>query len=297
MRRGTYPLSATFILMERGALAATVVFACLAFAPATPAAGDPPPPGANDFSCAPTNSHPRPVVLVHGLGATRSGNWSYNSPRLAAEGYCVFALTYGRRENQDNPLYQPGGVERMQKSSKELKAFVARVLEATGARKVDLIGHSEGTVMPRYYLERRGGAKFVRRFIALTPLWRGTNPALLADLRDTATGFGLAGPITDGIRGFCASCPQFLRGSAYLNDLNSDGEAIPGIDHTNIVTKYDQLVQPYTSGLMRDGGTNIVVQNVCPLDLSEHLLVAFDPVVTQMFLNALDPKDATEINC
>jgi pimeloyl-ACP methyl ester carboxylesterase len=245
----------------------------------------------------PSKAHPRPVVLVHGLGATMSANWSYNSPRLAAAGYCVFALTYGQRAEQDNPIYQPGGVERMQKSSKELKAFVAEVLDATGARKVDIIGHSEGTVMPRWYLEKRGGAKFVKRFIALTPLWRGTSLASLDLLRDLASGWGLSGPIIDGVSGFCGSCPQFLRGSGYLNKLNADGEAIPGIDHTNIVTRYDELVQPPQSGIMRDGGTNIIVQDVCPANVSEHLLVAFDPVVTQMFLNALDPKDATEITC
>jgi len=284
--------------MKRAGLAAACVTAILwTFAAGAVAAEDPPPPGANDFECEPSAAHPRPVVLVHGLGATMSGNWGHNSPRLAEAGYCVFALTYGQRENQANPVYQPGGVERMEKSSKELKAFVADVLDATGARKVDIIGHSEGTVMPRYYMERRGGAKFVKRFIALTPLWRGTNPASLADLRDVASGFDLSGPILDGVSGFCASCPQFLRGSDYLKDLNADGEAIPGIIHTNIVTKYDELVQPYTSGLMSDGGTNIVVQDVCPLDFSEHLLVAFDPVVTQMFLNALDPKHATEVKC
>jgi triacylglycerol lipase len=261
------------------------------------AADDPAPAGANDFRCEPSAAHPRPVVLVHGLGATMSGNWGYDSPLLADAGYCVFALTYGQQENEDNPAYQPGGVVRMEKSSKELKAFVAEVLDATGARKVDIVGHSEGTVMPRYYLERRGGTKFVKRFVALTPLWRGTNPAALADLRDVASGFDLDGPIIDGVSGYCASCPEFLRGSDYMADLNADGEAIPGIIHTNIATKYDELVQPYTSGLMSDGGTNIVVQDVCPFDVSEHLLVAFDPVVTQMILNALDPKNATPVTC
>jgi pimeloyl-ACP methyl ester carboxylesterase len=284
--------------MKRAAFAAVwaSVVLCALAAPAV-AADDSPPPGANDFECEPSAAHPRPVVLVHGLGATMSGNWGYNSPLLADAGYCVFALTYGQRENQDNPAYQPGGVERMEKSSKELKAFVAEVLDATGARKVDLIGHSEGTVMPRYYLERRGGVKFVKRFIALTPLWRGTNLASLADFRDVASGFDLSGPLIDGVSGFCASCPEFLRGSDYMNDLNADGEAIPGIIHTNIATKYDELVQPYTSGLMSDGGTNFVVQDLCPLDFSEHLLVAFDPVVTQLFLNALDPKNATPVTC
>src|SRR5207249_240782 len=135
---------------------------------------DPSPPGANDFSCRPSAAHPRPVVLVHGLGATMSENWSYDSPRLKAAGYCVFALTYGVDPRTRILPIAPGGVVAMERSAPELAAFVDRVLTATGASQVDLVGHSEGTVMPRYYLEHLGGAAKVRRFVALTPLWRGT---------------------------------------------------------------------------------------------------------------------------
>ncbi|MEJ7876938.1 MAG: alpha/beta fold hydrolase [Solirubrobacterales bacterium] len=264
---------------------------------ASVAAAEEPPAGANDFACEPSADHPRPVVLAHGLGANMSGNWSYVSPRLAAAGYCVFALTYGHDERTMGWPYRPGGLQRMQKSSKELKAFVAEVLGATGARKVDLVGHSEGTVMPRWYMERRGGAKFVNRFVALTPLWRGTELGGTAFLRDIGSILGLDEGAQDLVGDYCASCSQFLRGSDYLNELNSDGEKIPGVRHTNIVTRYDELVVPYTSGLMRDGGTNIVLQDVCPLNPSEHLAVAFDPAVMQLFLNALDPKNATDVTC
>ncbi len=280
----------------RAGLAAFGVSLALACVPAV-AVADEPPPGANDFNCEPTAQHPRPVVLVHGLGANMSRNWSYMSPRLAAAGYCVFALTYGHDERTVGWPYRPGGLERMQRSSRELKRFVARVLEATGARKIDLIGHSEGTVMPRWYMERRGGAKLVNRFIALTPLWRGSEFGGAALLRDLGSIFGFDEPAQDLVVGYCASCPQFVRGSDYLNELNSDGEKIPGVRHTNIVTRYDELVVPFTSGIMRDGGTNIVVQDVCPANVSEHLAVAFDPVVLQMFLNALDPKHATKVQC
>lgn len=279
--------------MGVAALLAVFAFA----APAAQAAPDPSPPGANDFTCRPSAAHPRPVVLVHGLGANMSANWSFHSPRLKAAGYCVFALTYGHDSRISFLPYKVGGTVPMEQSAPELAAFVDSVLKATKANRVDLVGHSEGTVMPRYYLERLGGAAKVKRFVALTPLWRGTELAAVAVLRDLGEPLGISGPVLDLVSSLCGSCPQFLRGSDYLDELNADGEAIPGIKHTNIVTRYDQLVIPYTSGLMRDGGTNIVVQDVCPLDLSEHALLAFDPVATQLIENALDPAHSTPVRC
>jgi triacylglycerol lipase len=276
------------------ALAACTLLCLTATAQAAP---DPPPPGANDFGCKPSAAHPRPVVLVHGLGANMQENWSYHSPRIKAAGYCVFALTYGVDPRTALFPVKVGGTIPMERSAPELAAFVNRVLTATGARRVDLVGHSEGTVMPRYYLERLGGAPKVKRFVALTPLWRGTEVGGAAMLRDLAEPLGLAAPIVNLVASICGSCPQFLRGSPYLNDLNSDGEAIPGIEHTNVITRYDELVTPPTSGLMRDGGTNIVLQDVCPANVSEHLAIAFDPVVTQLILNALDPARAQPIRC
>ena len=280
MRRTTWAIAVVMVLL--GAMA-------------SPAAAAPP--GSNDFSCRPTAEHPRPVVLVHGLGATADGNWGYLSPRLRDAGYCVFALTYGVDPRTVMWPYAPGGVVAMERSAPELAAFVDRVLTATGASKVDLVGHSEGTVMPRYYLERLGGTAEVFRFVSLTPLWRGTEFGGTAILRDAAARAGLSQAGIDLVAQFCGSCPQFVRGSVYLNALNADGEAIPGVEHTNIVTRYDLLVVPYTSGIMRDGGTNIVVQDRCPADLSGHGAVATDPAVARLILNALDPARAAPVPC
>lgn len=280
-------------------MAAGIVLACaLALAVAGVAgAADASSAGSNDFTCKPTERHPRPVILVHGLGARQTENWSYLSPIIHDAGYCVFSLTYGVDPRTTMWPYAPGGVIRMEQSAPELALLVNRVLAATGAAKVDLVGHSEGTVMPRYYLERMGGAKKVRHFVALTPLWRGTDLAAASELRDSGAQFGISGPFLDLLAGLCGSCPEFIQGSEYLNALNADGERVPGIAHTNIATRYDELVQPYTSGLMSDGGTNIVLQDVCPSDTSEHLLVAFDPNVARLILNALDPKHAKPVAC
>lgn len=256
-----------------------------------------PPPGANDFSCKPSAAHPNPVVLVHGLGATMGENWATMSPLLKNNGYCVFALTYGRVAG-DNYV---GGLAKMEDSTKELATFVDTVLAATGASKVDLLGHSEGTVMPQYYLKFRGGAAKVDKYVAMTPLYHGTTLGGLSALIHTLERAypPLAGSVSQGFASFCASCEEFLTGSPFLTHLYADGVyAVHGVTYTTIMTKYDELVIPYTSGrLDAPNATNIVVQNQCPIDFAEHVAVAFDPTVGQDILNALDPAHRKPVPC
>jgi len=76
---------------------------------------------------------------------------------------------------------------------------------------------------------------------------------------------------------WCGSCPEFARGSDFLRKLNEGGAAVPGVSYTMLMTRYDELVWPYTSGHL-DGATNIVVQDQCRTDFSEHAELAFDPV-------------------
>jgi len=75
------------------------------------------------------------------------------------------------------------------------------------------------------------------------------------------------------------------------------GPEVPGIRYTTIMTDHDELVVPYTSGMLPPPATNIVVQNVCPLDLDDHIALAFDPVVAQLIFNALDPATAQPVSC
>jgi triacylglycerol lipase len=81
-----------------------------------------------------------------------------------------------------------------------------------------------------------------------------------------------------------------------MQKMNAGGAAAPGVDYTMIMTRNDELVSPYTSGLM-DGATNIVVQDQCALDQSEHLSVIYDPTTAYDILNALDPKHPSEVPC
>ena len=49
-----------------------------------------------------------------------------------------------------------------------------KVLAATGAKKVDLVGHSQGGMMPRYYIKNLGGASKVNTLVGLAPSNHGT---------------------------------------------------------------------------------------------------------------------------
>ena len=258
-------------------------------AAASPDAADPP--GANDYDCAPSAEHPDPVVLVHGLGASKTTNWQTMSPLLANEGYCVFALTYGTAL----PGERVGGLNPMEQSAEELDVFVEGVLEATGAERVDLVGHSEGTLMPQYWLQFLGGDAVTDDYVAVTPLYDGTlaDPLPVAEVANTLSARDIAGA---PVAAFCGSSPQFISGSDYLDRMAEEGTRVEGVDYTTIMTRYDQLVIPYTSGVL-EGATNIVVQDGCEIDLSDHLSIIFSERTGQLILNALDPENAGDVPC
>jgi hypothetical protein len=104
-----------------------------------------------------------------------------HAPKIAAQGYCVFSLTYG------TGVLGPGvgGLASMRDSAAQLGRFVDRVRGATGAAQVDIVGHSEGSTMPAYYLKFLGGAAKVAHFVGFGANYRGTTlgglDALLQD--------------------------------------------------------------------------------------------------------------------
>ncbi|MGI5130835.1 esterase/lipase family protein [Pseudonocardia sp. CA-107938] len=253
------------------------------------------PPGANDWSCRPSAEHPEPVVLVHGLLGSKTTNWRTMSPLLANNGYCVFALTYGVPPGARYPQDQVGGLTRMEDSARELDAFVSRVLEATGAEKVDLVGHSEGTLMPQYWLQFLGGAAKTDDYVAVTPLYDGTLAAPLPT-KELAEALGVREPASAVAGVVCGSCPQFISGSPYLRRMHEAGPKVDGVTYTTVMTRYDELVVPYTSGRL-DGATNIVVQDGCAVDLSDHLSIITSRRTGQIILNALDPGAARPLPC
>ena len=254
------------------------------------------PPGANDFACKPTAAHPNPVVLVHGLVGNMTDNWPAMSPLLKNNGYCVFALTYGTRPDLGFPLNQIGGLTAIEGSAATLSAFIDRVLAATGAREVDIVGHSEGTLVSDYVAKFLGGAARIGKFVGIAGVYHGTNVAGLARLEPLARQFGVTAPFDR----YCMACIQLLDNSPFIAKLNSGpgGAAVSGVTYTSIVTRYDELVVPYTSGtLQAPNARNIVLQARCGLDFSDHFSIVAERNTAQHMLNALDPAHARPVLC
>jgi triacylglycerol lipase len=249
--------------------AAVLAAAVLASTAPVAAAATPPPPGAN-VPCTPTADRPEPVVLVHGTGANRTNSWQAMSPALKAAGHCVYALNYGAYNGSG--LIGVYGLDYIQRSAGQLAAFVDRVLAETGASRVDIVGHSQGGLMPRYYVKELGGDAKVDDLVGLAPSNHGTvNP--------------LAAPA--GLT--CPACRQQHAGSAFLQALNSGDESPGPVSYTNAVTRYDEVVVPYTSGYLEPDElvTNLTLQDKCPNDTSEHLRVIYDPPAIALSQHAL----------
>jgi triacylglycerol esterase/lipase EstA (alpha/beta hydrolase family) len=177
-------------------------------------------------------------------------------------------------------------------SASQLSTFVQQVLAQTGASQVDIVGHSQGGMMPRYYLGFLGGAPYVHTLIGLAPSNHGTTFNGLATLGQRS---GFSQPFPAGT---CDSCNDQLAGSPFMTNLNGSGDTIAGVTYTVIATRYDEVVTPYTSQFLAGTNvTNITVQDQCVADVSDHLGLAYDSIALHDVRNALDPANATPVGC
>jgi triacylglycerol esterase/lipase EstA (alpha/beta hydrolase family) len=230
-----------------------------------------PPLGANDPSCKPDESHPEPIVLVPGTFESMDRNWIDLAPLLKAKGYCVYSLNYG----YTSAGYATGPIE---DSAMELKIFIDNVLEHTGAKKVSIVGHSQGGMMPRYYIKFLGGDHKVNDLIGLVPSNHGTKGF---------SGLDISWTIADLTS--CTACKQQQTGSNFLKKLNQGDETPGEISYTVVATRNDEFVVPYTSSFLSESKqvTNVTLQDYYPLDQIEHQFITYDLNAFQFVFDAL----------
>lgn len=245
--------------------------------------------GANNWSCRPSAAHPTPVVLVHATGVNLGANWATLSPMLANAGYCVYAFNYGMTWLSAGRI---GGLGDIASSAKTLSGFVDKVRAYTGASKVDLVGHSQGGMMPNYYIKFLGGASKVRTLVGLSPSNHGTTLSGIVTLGANLNILGFANSLlwAFGIPGLA----QQEAGSSFQTKLFGSGDTVAGPRYVVIQTNKDKVVTPYTNAFLSGPNVkNILIQNQCPSDNVGHIGMFIDSPVLQNVMNELGAASPT----
>ena len=226
------------------------------------------------LSCSTPFAHPdrEVVLLVHGTAVTADEHWGWNHGKhLPATGRDVCSIELPNRALTD-----------IQVAGERVAAAITWLAGAHGTA-VDVIGHSQGALVPRWAMR----------------WW----PEVAAAVDDAIL---LAGPHhgTTSTEGVCAagSCPeaawQMRAGSAFLGALNRDGDVVDGPDVSSIYSATDELVQPASTAFL-DGAANVLLQDVCPGRPVHHAGLNSDPVVWALIVGTLDedgPVDLADVD-
>jgi triacylglycerol esterase/lipase EstA (alpha/beta hydrolase family) len=253
-------------------------------------------PGANNPFCRPSPAHPYPVVLVHGTFEDEGSNWVTLAPLLANAGYCVYAFNYG--ETGLSLGGRVDGLNFIEHSAQELAAFVNEVLFLTHRPRVDIVGHSQGGMMPNYYVKFLGGAERVHSLIGLAPSNHGTTVDGLVTLLQKLPFAEQLGELIEDIG--APSVVQQEVGSQFITHLFAGGDTVPGPRYVVIESAHDEVVTPFTNAFLAGPNvTNVLVQAQCPSDPTAHVGMNWDSPSLQDVLNqlSLHPNPSFQPSC
>ncbi|QNQ89283.1 alpha/beta fold hydrolase [Corynebacterium poyangense] len=247
-------------------------------------------PGTDDPSCVPSPQHKNPVVVLHGTFLNRQTGMASLIEDLQHDGYCVWAPTYGNDKEAPWPKSALGGATDIRsESAPEIAAYVDKVLAQTGAEKVDVVGHSQGTVQGVYLAAHTRPGK-VAHVVAISPVYKGSaSVPIVKPLLDQFIGPLPAFPAANDV----------APGSDFLKELTSTKLVPDDVQLTNVVSRYDEIILPYTSGIVPETSNihNVILQDGCPQDHSDHLAITASPRTIDIVKRALDPTWNKPISC
>lgn len=209
---------------------------------------------------------PRPVFLNAATSVTPEENFSWNWMKaFDAQGryWCTMKM----------PFHTFGDIQ----TAAEYIVFAVREMHRRTDRKIAILGHSQGGMSGRWALRFWPDLRTkVAEVIGMAPSNHGT--------------LSLATCI-EGLTRCTPAVWQQGAESMFVRALNSRAETFAGIDYTNVFTALDEVVTPpKSSGLTTGKGriANVKVQDVCPLDPYEHVLMGtVSPAVYGIVMDAL----------
>ena len=195
-----------------------------------------------------------PVVLVHGIVDNRS---AFRVIRRA-----LHRRGYGRVTTVN---YSPLTTD-VAAAAERLGRHLERICDQTGYDRVNVIGHSLGGIIARYYVQRRGGDRRVNTLVTLGSPHSGTTLARLLPL-----------PVARQLR----------PGSQVIRELAAPTRARCRV--VSVHSDRDEVVVPCSSARLEHPDldvTNVAVHGV------GHLALLVDTVAVNACVDALTPPKA-----
>ncbi|NRQ50348.1 lipase family alpha/beta hydrolase [Aeromicrobium stalagmiti] len=214
----------------------------------------------------------QPVLLNPATGVTVDQNYSWNYERaFTAQKRPWCAIHMPSRTLEDIQV------------SGEYLVRAIRTMHAKAGRRIAVMGHSQGGMSMRWAL----------RF------WPDTR-RMVDDVIGMAGSNHGSTALPSCIPRLTTCMPavwQQQSTAKFIAALNSRAETFKGISYTQIYTRTDEVVTPSTnnataSSALRTGQgriTNVATQDVCPLEVYEHLTVGtISPTAYALAIDALD---------
>ena len=213
-----------------------------------------------------------PVLLNPATSVTpdQDYSWTYERAFTAQHRYwCAVTM----------PFHTFGDIQ----TAGEYLVHAIRTMHARTHRRIGILGHSQGGMSMRWAL----------RF------WPDLRPMVADVIGMAPSNHGTTALPVCGKLGLTTCTPavwQQQADSRFVKALNSRAETFRGIAYTVIYTHTDEVVMPNgsaktsSSALHTGKGqiTNVAVQDVCPADVYEHLLVGtIDPTTYALVMDAL----------
>ncbi len=177
-----------------------------------------------------------PILFVHGYGRN-NGDWLNMKAKFKNDGW----------QDVEMYAYNYSFIESNASSAAEIRDQVDKIIQTTGATKVDIIAFSMGSVSSRYYLKNLGGSAKVDSWFSLAGPNHGTD-----EVENQACSF--------------TPCREIVPGSAFLTALNATDETPGLVRYATFRSPCDETINPDASVIL-SGATNTQVSCISHLQM------------------------------
>jgi triacylglycerol lipase len=199
--------------------------------------------------------NPRPVLLVHGMAHNHSAFISLRKRMAASHWHNVFTINYATRHGSLTGMVD------------ELSQLIEEILIKTQSTQIDVVAHSLGGIVSRYYMCLGEGRGKIKNLVTLGSPHQGTGASRLL----TGLPFG--------------ALKSDLRNGSYLMKLLGQTALPRGSTITSIYSEFDWTVWPQANCEV-EGSPSNSFKNVKVSDCG-HIGLLYSPQVADIVMRTL----------